>query len=258
MSAKPDLNSPDLSGQVALVTGATSGLGLRFAQVLAAAGAAVVLTGRRSDRLKAVQQQIEAWGGRAAGVTMDIRNPADIERAVAEAERVFGTVTILVNNSGSAELGQSISMGAEQFDEMFETNVRGAFLMAGAVARRLIEKRLPGRIVNISSISAYSCPADTQSTLYSMSKSAVLRMTECLAMEWARHHINVNAIAPGIFQTEMMQANLSQSEERLKRLPRGRFGEPHQLDSTLLYLVAPASEFVTGICLRVDDAQTPR
>jgi NAD(P)-dependent dehydrogenase (short-subunit alcohol dehydrogenase family) len=130
--------------------------------------------------------------------------------------------------------------------------------MATSVARRLIEKKLPGRIVNIASIAAYHAVPDTQSTLYAVSKSAVLRMTECLAMEWARHHINVNAIAPGIFLTEMMQANLSQSEERLKRLPRGRFGEPHQLDSTLLYLVAPASEFVTGICLRVDDAQTPR
>lgn len=249
--------STDLTGQVALVTGATSGLGRRFARVLAAAGAAVAVAGRRVERLEEVVREIEAAGGRAVGVRLDMTDSDSILGAVAEAEQALGTVTILVNNAGIPDAQRAHKMSLELIDNVFGTNLRGPFVLACEVARRLIAAELPGRMVNISSVGAFHYGGNG-AALYSITKAGINRMTECLAVEWARYHINVNGIAPGAFSSEMMDGMLERMGDITQHFPRKRLGDPAQLDSTLLYLVAPSSEFVTGTVIKVDDGQGPR
>ncbi|MDT0203238.1 SDR family NAD(P)-dependent oxidoreductase [Nocardioides sp. AE5] len=246
-----------LAGQVAIVTGATAGLGERFARVLAAAGAKVAVTGRRTERIAEVVEAITAEGGTAYGVRLDVADPASIEACVAEVSAELGTVQILVNNAGIPDAARAHKMSLELVDAVLDTNVRGPWLMSTEVARRLIAAELPGRIVNLSSINAFHY-AGEGAALYATSKAAVSRMTETLAVEWARHRINVNAIAPGAFASEMMDGMISRIGDPSAAFPRKRLGHPAQLDSTLLYLVAPTSEFVTGTIVVVDDGQTHR
>lgn len=251
--------SIDLSGRVALVTGASSGLGRRFAETLASAGAAVAVAGRRLERLQELAAEIEGRGGRAIPVQLDIRDVHAIGAAINKVESAFGTVDILVNNAGIADANLAIRMSAELVDDVVDTNFKAPFHCACEVARRLIDADMRGNIVNISSVGAYHYAEHSAATLYSAAKAGVLRLTETLAMEWARHGINVNAIAPGFFRSEMTADYFERKGDVvLKGTPRQRLGEPAQLDSTLLYLVSPASEFVTGVCIRVDDAQMPR
>jgi NAD(P)-dependent dehydrogenase (short-subunit alcohol dehydrogenase family) len=247
----------DLSGQVALVTGATSGLGRRFATTLAAAGAAVVATGRRQERLDEVAAEITAAGGTCVGVPLDVTRADQLVAAVDAAEAAFGLVTILVNNAGIPDAKRAHKMPLELVDAVLDTNVRAPWLLATEVARRLIAAERPGRIVNISSIGGYSYQGGG-AALYSVSKAAVTRMTEVLAVEWARNHINVNGIAPGSFESEMMAGMIERVGDFTSMLPRQRLGRPSQLDSTLLYLVSPHSECVTGTIVKVDDGQGGR
>lgn len=251
-------NAPiDLTGQVALVTGATSGLGRRFAGTLASAGASVVAAGRRRDRLTDVEAEIAAAGGKCLGVPLDVTDADQIVSAVDAAEAAFGTVTILVNNAGIPDAARAHKMSVELVDAVLGTNLRGPYLLAIEVARRLIAAGSPGRIVNISSIGGFSYSGGG-AALYSVSKAAVNRMTEVLAVEWARNLINVNAIAPGSFESEMMSGMIERVGDFTGMLPRKRIGHPSQLDSTLLYLVSPASEAVTGTVIKVDDGQGSR
>ena len=249
-------NHADLPGQVALVTGATSGLGNRFAQTLAAAGASVVAAGRRADRLDELVALINGRGHTAASTVLDVQDAAQIARAVDDAEAAFGTVTILVNNAGIPDAQRATKMSLELVDAVLDTTVRAPYLLSCEVARRLIEAKRPGRIVNISSTGSFSYSGDG-AALYSISKAAVNRMTEALSVEWAKFHINVNAIAPGAFASEMMDGMMARLGGNFAEQysPRKRLGDPAQLDSTLLYLCAPASEFVTGTVIRVDDGQ---
>jgi NAD(P)-dependent dehydrogenase (short-subunit alcohol dehydrogenase family) len=249
--------STDLGGQVALVTGATSGLGRRFARVLAAAGASVVACGRRVDRLDEVVAEITRAGGRAVGVPLDVSDAGTIPGAIDLAEAAFGLVTILVNNAGMPDAQRAHKMSLELVDQVLDTNLRAPWLLSCEVARRLIAADRGGRIVNISSTGAFHY-AGGGAALYSVSKAAVNRMTETLSVEWARYRINVNAIAPGAFRSEMMDGMMARIGDFTPTLPRQRIGEPAQLDSTLLYLVAPASECVTGTVVRVDDGQGGR
>ena len=249
--------SNDLTGQVALVTGASSGLGLRFAKVLAAAGALVARAARRVDRLEALAAQIKAAGGEAIAIAMDATDADQLIAAVAQAEAAFGTVTILVNNAGIPDAQRAHKMPLELIDRVLDINVRAPFILSCEVARRLMAADKPGRIVNIASSAAYEYGGNG-AALYSVSKAAVVRITEALAVEWARNHINVNAIAPGAFHSEMMDGMLSRIGDFSATTPRKRIGDPAQLDSTLLYLVSPASDAVTGISLRVDDGQGRR
>ena len=249
--------STDLTGQVALVTGASSGLGRRFAKVLAAAGASVVATARRLDRLEELQAEIEADGGRCAPVQLDVTDAEQLVAAVDAAEAAFGTVTILINNAGMPDAARAHKMSLELVDQVLDTNVRAVWLLSTEVAKRLIAAGTPGRIVNISSIGAYNYPGGG-AALYSVSKAAVNRITETLAVEWSRFYINVNAIAPGAFASEMIDGMLSRVGDFTQRYPRKRLGDPAQLDSTLLYLVGPSSETVTGTVIKVDDGQIPR
>ncbi len=249
--------SHDLTGQVALVTGATSGLGWRFARVLAACGARVVGAGRRQDRLDELVTQIEADGGTAIGVPMDMTDTDSILAGLDAAESAFGTITILVNNAGIPDAQRAHKMPVDLIDRVFDTNLRGPYVLSCEVARRLIDQKLPGRQVNISSIGA-SHYAGAGAALYSVTKAGISRMTEVLAVEWARNQINVNAIAPGAFHSEMMDGMVERIGDFSEHMPRKRFGEPAQLDSTLLYLCSPASDAVTGTVIKVDDGQSPR
>jgi NAD(P)-dependent dehydrogenase (short-subunit alcohol dehydrogenase family) len=246
--------STDLTGEVALVTGATSGLGRRFARTLAAAGASVVACGRRVERLDEVVAEITARGGQAAAVPLDVSDAEAIPAAVDQAEAAFGLVTILVNNAGMPDAQRAHKMSLELIDQVLDTNVRAPWVLSCEVARRLIAAERGGRIVNVSSTGAFHY-AGGGAALYSVSKAAVNRMTETLSVEWTRYGINVNAIAPGSFRSEMMDGMMSRIGDFTDALPRKRLGEPAQLDSTLLFLVAPSSECVTGTVVRVDDGQ---
>lgn len=249
-------NSTDLAGRVALVTGASSGLGERFARVLAAQGAKVAVCARRKDRLDALAAEINATGGQALAVRMDATDADSMIAAVAEAEAAFGTVDILVNNAGMPDAQRAHKMSVELIDQVLGVNLRGPWILSCEVARRLIAADKPGRIVNISSVAHYEYFGGG-AALYATTKTAVARMTEALAMEWSPYNINVNAIAPGMFTSEMTDGMFERmGGNPAPHLPRERVCEPAQMDSTLLYLVAPASECVTGAVIRIDDGQT--
>lgn len=249
--------SNDLAGQVALVTGTTSGLGARFARVLASCGARVILTGRRTDRLDALAKEIRDAGGECLPLALDMTQRESIRNVVDEAEAKYGTITILVNNAGIPDAQHAVRMSDELVDAVFDTNLRGPWVLSCEVAKRLIAKKLPGRMVNISSIGGFNYSGNG-AALYSVTKSAIVRMTEALAVEWSRFHINVNAIAPGAFSSEMMDGMLERMGDFSQAFPRKRICDPAQMDSTLLYLVSPASECVTGTCIKIDDGQGSR
>ena len=249
----------DLSGQIAVVTGATSGLGLRFAQVLSAHGAAVAITGRRAERLDALKTELEGKGGKVLCIPSDLTQTEDILRVVEATEAELGTPTILINNAGMADAKYATKIDIDFFDQVLSLNVRAPFLLAREVAKRLIAAKRPGRIVNLASIMAYHYEGQG-AALYSTTKAAVVRMTETLAVEWAKFHINVNAIAPGYVQSEMTDAMSERmgGADLSQIYPRKRLPSPDMLDSTLLFLVDPASHGVTGTVVKMDDGQTPR
>ncbi|MBU6267450.1 MAG: SDR family oxidoreductase [Sphingomonadales bacterium] len=256
MTAAPNF-SLDLSGQVALVTGASSGLGERFARVLAACGAKVAIAARRRAALDRLADDIAAEGGTALPLALDMRDIAAIPEAVARAEAALGPVSILVNNAGVTDGRRAVNMTPDLIDAVLETNLRGPYVLACEVTRRLIAANRPGRIVNVGSIGAFTCSKPGQS-LYSVSKAGIVRMTEVLAVEWAPHFINVNAIAPGTFHSEMTGKMIAKLGDLSAHTPRKRYCDPAQLDSTLLFLVSPSSEAVTGTVIKVDDGQTGR
>ncbi|HCB34656.1 MAG TPA: short-chain dehydrogenase [Acidimicrobiaceae bacterium] len=243
----------DLCGQTALVTGTTSGLGRRFATVLAACGARVAVCGRRVERLDELAGELRADGAEVLVLPLDVTDTEAVLAAVGTAEDALGPVRILVNNAGKPDARLALKMDAAFVDEMVATNLTSLFHLSCEVTRRLRKAELPGRIVNISSMAAYSAGPGT--SMYAVTKSAVVRMTEMLALEFARYGVNVNAIAPGAFESEMMDGMLERMGDITAGFPRRRLGKPSQLDSTLLYLVSPASEAVTGACIKVHDGQ---
>ena len=249
--------SNDLSGRVALVTGASSGLGRRFAQVIAASGAKVAVTARRVDRLEALAEEIRSAGGVAEPIALDMQDNDSILNCVEQAEAALGTIDILINNAGIPDAQRAHKMSLELIDAVFDTNLRGPYILSCEVARRLIAAKMPGRMVNISSVGGFNYN-NNGAALYSITKSAIVRMTECLAVEWARFNINVNAIAPGAFSSEMMDGMLERMGDISQFFPRKRICDPAQMDSTLLYFLSPASEAVTGTYIKIDDGQGSR
>lgn len=247
----------DLSGQTALVTGTTSGLGKRFAIVLARCGAKVALTGRRVERLQGLADEIREFGGTCEPIPLDMTETDSILNVVQETEDKLGTPTILINNAGIPDAQRAHKMSIELIDQVFDTNLRGPYILSCEVAKRLIDKKLPGRIVNISSIGAFRYDGNG-AALYSITKMGIVRMTEALAVEWARFNINVNGIAPGAFQSEMMDGMLERMGDIAQYFPRKRICTPDQMDSTLLYFVSPSSECVTGTIIKIDDGQGAR
>ena len=252
----------DLTGKTALVTGASSGLGARFARVLAENGARVVLASRRLERLKELRAEIEANGGSACVVRLDVTDPGSITGAVQEAENEAGPIDVLVNNSGVSTTQRLVDVGVEDFDFTFDTNVKGAFFVAQAVARRMIVRakaapdpaHLPrGRRINIASRAGVRVLA--QIGVYSMSKAAVIHMTRAMALEWGRFNINVNAICPGYIRTELNDHHWDSEGGRklIQMLPRKRLGKPEDLDGILLLLASDQSDFVNAAIITADD-----
>lgn len=247
----------DLKNQTALVTGASSGLGLRFAKTLAAAGAKVALAARRVDKLEGVVAEIRDAGGTAKAFGLDVADADQLQSIVPKIEAALGPVTILVNNAGIPDAKRATKMELSLIDQVLDVNLRAPFILSCEVARRLMELKLPGRMVNIASVGAYNYGGGG-AALYSITKAGVVRLTEALAVEWAKFNINVNGIAPGAFASEMMDGMLQRVGDITRGFPRQRLGDPAQLDSTLLYLVSPASEAVTGTIIKVDDGQGSR
>lgn len=248
-----------VEGQVALVTGASSGLGRRFAQVLAAAGAHVVVAARRTEKLDSLVEDIKAADGDAVAVAMDVASAESFGDVLDHIEALRGTVTILVNNAGVSNGNKATRVSLDVIDNLLAVNVKAPFVLSREVAKRLIAADLPGRIVNIASMAAFHYTADARSSAYAVSKAATVRLTEVLAEEWASYQINVNAIAPGFFLSEMSQDYIDKvGEDFIQSFRRKRIGQPENLDSTLLYLVSEGSALVTGTCIKVDDGQMPR
>jgi NAD(P)-dependent dehydrogenase (short-subunit alcohol dehydrogenase family) len=251
----------DLSGRVALITGASSGLGAQFAKVLARSGAAVVLSARRIERLKSLRAEIGAEGGDAHVVGMDVTDPVSIRAAVAHAETEVGAIDILVNNSGVSATQKLIDVTPEDYEFVMDTNTKGAFFVAQEVAKRMIARAkgaapgtyTGGRIVNIASMAGLKVLS--QIGVYCMSKAAVVHMTRALALEWGRFDINVNAICPGYIDTELNHHHwqTENGQKLIAMMPRKRLGKPEDLDALLMMLCANESHFVNGAVIAADD-----
>jgi NAD(P)-dependent dehydrogenase (short-subunit alcohol dehydrogenase family) len=253
--------SMDLSGRVALVTGASGGLGAQFAKTLSRAGAAVVLASRRMDKLKDLRSQIEAEGGDAHVVTLDVTDTASIRSAVAHAETEVGPIDILVNNSGVSTTQRLQEVGEDDYDFIFNTNVRGAFFVAQEVGKRMLARArgtapgtfAGGRIINIASMAGLRVLP--QIGVYCMSKAAVVQMTKAMALEWGKFGINVNAICPGYIDTEINHHHweTEQGKKLVQMLPRKRIGTPADLDALLVMLASGQSHFINGAVIAADD-----
>ena len=248
-----------LRGQVALVTGASSGLGVELSRTLALAGADVALVARRRERLEELATELRGEGVRVAVVPADLAEDEQCARAVADAERELGPVTLLVNNAGIAPLSRAERHAREKWDRALALNLTAPFRLSQEVARRLIERGARGRIVNVTSIISVRANPLYASVGYAATKAGLLGVTRQLAIEWAKHGIAVNAIAPAWFLTEMTELGFAQEEHRAnaERLtPLARLGEPHELRTALLFLASPASSYVTGSTVFVDGGWT--
>jgi NAD(P)-dependent dehydrogenase (short-subunit alcohol dehydrogenase family) len=251
----------DLSGRVALVTGGTSGLGEQFAKTLAAAGAGVVIAGRRVERLKQVRAEIEGAGGDAHYVEMDVTDVDSIAAAVAHAETEMGSIDILINNSGVGTTNKITDVTEAEYDNVMNTNTRGAFFVAQEVGKRMIARSkgaapggfTGGRIVNIASMAGLGVMPGM--SVYCMSKAAVIHMTRAMALEWGKFGINVNAICPGYIDTEINHHlwDTEQGQKLVATLPRKRVGKVQDLDTTLMMLCANESHFINGAVIQADD-----
>lgn len=248
----------NFEGKIALVTGASSGLGARFSKVLAQAGAQVVLASRRVNRLKELRAEIEADGGAAHVVALDVTDYASIKAAIAHAETEAGPIDILVNNSGVSTTQRLIDVNPEDYAYVMDTNQRGTFFVAQETAKRMIARakgdpKKQHRIINIASVAGLR--ALPQIGIYCMSKAAVVHMTKSMAVEWGKYGINVNAICPGYISTEVNAEHFESEQGRnlINMLPRKRLGKPEDLDGLLLLLAAEESHFINGAIVTADD-----
>jgi NAD(P)-dependent dehydrogenase (short-subunit alcohol dehydrogenase family) len=246
-------NNISLAGKTALVTGASSGLGERFARVLSAAGASVALAARRIDRLQVLKSELELAGGKACAVAMDVTRLASIGEAVSAAEAALGPIDVLVNNSGVSVTRRAAEVTEADYDFVMDTNTKGAFFVAQAVGKGMIARNRGGRIINIASVAGLR--ALGQVSVYCMSKAAAIHMTRALALEWGRYNINVNAICPGYIETEINRDHFrSEAGQKLvNMLPRRRVGSPEDLDGLLLLLASDLSGFINGSIITADD-----
>ena len=244
-----------LQGRVALVTGASSGLGAQFSRALADNGAAVALVARRADRLKSLKDEIEGKGGKAIAIEADVTDRAAMTRAFDAAEKAFGTVTILVNNAGIAHGGRAVDMTAEEWRKVLSVNLDAVFFWAQEGARRMLAAKKPGAIVNIASVLGLMVAKGA--VAYAAAKAGVVQVTKALAVELAFKGVRVNAIAPGWFVTEMNDDYLgSEAGDKIKReIPMGRFGKEGELNGALLLLVSDAGSYITGATIVVDGGQ---
>ena len=245
----------NLAGRVALVTGASSGLGVQFAKALADNGASVALVARRLDRLSTLKNEIEANGGRAVAIEADVTDRAAMLRAFDSAEKAFGTVTILVNNAGIAHGGRAVEMPPDEWRRVLSTNLDAVFAWAQEAARRMLAAKKQGAIVNVASVLGLAVAKGA--VAYATAKAGVVQLTKALAVELAFKGVRVNAIAPGWFVTEMNEDYLAgEHGAAIKReIPMGRFGNTGDLDGALLLLVSDAGSYITGTTVVVDGGQ---
>jgi len=243
-----------LDGKVAVVTGASSGLGVAFARSLAEAGADVVLGARRSDRLSETARLVESLGRRALSVTTDVAEPASCDALVRAAMDHLGRIDILINNAGIASAVPATRETPEEFRRVIDVNLSGCYWMAQASARAM----QPGSsIVNISSVLGITTAGLPQAA-YTSSKAGLIGLTRDLAAQWcSRKGIRVNAVAPGFFQSEMTEQYAPEYvEEQLKRIPSGRMGDPRELAATVVFLASDAAGYIVGQTLVVDGGRT--
>ena len=248
-----------LDGKTAIVTGGGRGLGRYMAEALADAGANIVLCSRKKEPLEEVQREIEAGGGQALAMECDVTDPGDVEKVVSAAIDTYGSLDIVVNNSGATWGAPAVDMPLEKFDQVVQVNVRGTFLMCQAAGRRMIEAGSGGAIINISSVAGLvgGHPDYIQTVGYNSSKGAIISMTRDLATSWAPHGINVNAIAPGWFPTRMSSGLIEKNEQRmLDGIPLHRFGNPEDLKGVIVFLASSAAGYMTGQTVVVDGGAT--
>ncbi len=248
-----------LDGKTAIVTGGGRGLGQYMAEALSDAGANVVICSRKVEPLEEVRDEIIARGGKALALACDVTESEDVEKVVRAAVEEFGSVDVLVNNSGATWGAPAVEMPLDKFDQVVRVNVRGTFLMSQAVGRDMIERGSGGSIINISSVAGLvgGDPKYMQTIGYNTSKGAVISMTRDLATSWAPHNINVNAIAPGWFPTRMSGGLIEKFEqEMLEDIPLHRFGNPDDLKGVVVFLSSPASSYMTGQTVVVDGGAT--
>ncbi len=244
-----------LDGKTAVITGGGRGLGEYMANALSDVGANVVVCSRKLEACEGVKQEIEAHGGKALALACDITKPSDVANVIRETEHTFGTIDILVNNSGATWGTPPEDMPLEQFERVVDINVKGTFIMSQAVGKTMIARGQGGTIINIASVAGLvgGNPKYIQAVGYHASKGAVVNMTRDLATSWAHYGITVNAIAPGWFPTKMSRGLLDKYEQQmLSDIPLQRFGSPNDIKGVIVFLASPAAAYVTGQILVVD------
>jgi NAD(P)-dependent dehydrogenase (short-subunit alcohol dehydrogenase family) len=241
-----------LNGKIALVTGASSGLGYHFSKVLADAGAQIVVAARRKNKLEQLVKDIQKAGGSALAIQMDVTDKDSVDDAFDEIEKELGVVDVLINNAGVAKTQFFTAVEEADWDYTMDTNLKGAWRVGSVCSKRLIAAGKPGSIINLSSI--LSVGTQTMQSVYAISKAGVSHMTHCMAAELMRYKIRVNAIAPGYFLSEMNEDffNSEKGQAYIKILPARRLGENEELTGAVLLLASEAGSFITGVVLPVD------
>lgn len=242
-----------LKGRSVFVTGASSGLGEHFATVAASAGAKVAIAARRVDKLEQIAELLSDVGAEQVHVAaLDVTNEGSVRNALAEASKQLGGLDVVVNNAGIATAGSALEQSGDDFDRLMETNLRGVWLVATEAARQWVGAKRPGAIVNVASILGLRVAGGVAP--YAISKAAVIQMTKALALEWARHNIRVNALAPGYVATPLNEDffKTEQGQAMIRRVPMRRLGELDDLDGPFLLLASDASRFMTGAVIAVD------
>jgi 3-oxoacyl-[acyl-carrier protein] reductase len=242
----------DVSKETILVTGASQGLGRQFARVLSEHGAALALAARQTGKLKGLEEEIRAKGGRAAAVAMDVTDIASIARAIDAAEAALGPITVLINNAGIAIEKPAVEQSEADWDAVIGANLKGAYFVATEMARRMIARQQAGNIVNVASVLGLGVMKSLSP--YAISKAGIVQATKALALEFAGHQIRVNAIAPGYIDTEINHHFWSTpgGEKLTKRIPQRRVGAESDLDGAIMLLASSASRYMTGSVVTVD------